>query len=84
MSAQCQQLEFWEDGERGTVVLSAGSKSENSISLWALLLFKRHKKHYENKRGNVACMDVYVDICVFQGSTSSRPHHGEKLDAFGA
>lgn len=72
------------NGVRGSGVLSAGSKSENSISLQALLLFKRHKEHNENKRGNVVCMDVHLDICVLYGSSSSHPHRTGKLDGFGA
>ena len=50
--------------KKPSVVLSAGSKSENSISLQPRLLFNRHKEHKENKRGNVVCMDVHMCVCV--------------------
>lgn len=50
-------------------VLSAVSKSENTICLWALLLFRRHKKDNKNqceKRTGACCVywRGYMCVCV--------------------
>lgn len=48
-------------------VLSAESKSENTICLWALLLFRRHKMDNKNqcrKRKGACCVCTDVDMCV--------------------
>lgn len=64
---------------RGRDIARAESKSENSVRLQVLLLFKQHKEH--NKKDlHVECRKVHLRICV--GYLVLEP--SGRLDAFGA